>query len=120
MLRGIRETREDVFYASKANFYNSIPDKEKAHTTKAVVSLSDYWHLKGLFMKARRNPVYAMKNNHFHECLFNFLKHHTNINEFKFWSRLSDDEKRLTCKYFTLQENNINNNLSTNMVLVIV
>lgn len=85
-----------------SNFYDGKTNKQIAYTTRSVANLSEMWHLKTKFLEAKRDPVYAVTNTSFHKDILSFLEKFTNIGSFRFWIRLSEEQKLNLSKAFTL------------------
>ena len=100
-------------YRPLPNFYDSKSDKEKVYTNYAVNRLNDYWHLKGMFMRGKNDPIYAMTDSAFHAATYNFLTRYTFISQHKFWRRLTPEQRLRLCKYFTLQEDALKTTISS-------
>ena len=99
----MEEQKGTVFASnSTCNFYDGMTPKQMAYTTKSVANLSEMWHLKTKFLEAKRDPVYAVTNVTFHRDILSFLEKYTYIKNFRFWFRLSEEQKLSLSKAFTL------------------
>jgi hypothetical protein len=89
----------------KDTFYNNANNGQINKFNKAMRNLSDFIVLKGLFMKADNDKIWAATNEEFHYNIMNFLHNHTNIKRYRFWNDLNENQRLYLCRSVTFHEN---------------
>lgn len=105
----ITTTAEGYPIIEKDTFYNNAGNGQINKFNKAMRNLSDFIELKGLFMKANRDKIWAATDEDFHSTIMNFLNNHTNIKRHRFWKDLNENQRMYLCRSVTFHENNDEN-----------
>ena len=89
----------------KESFYVNAANGQINKFNQAMKNLTDFMELKGLFMKAENNKIWAATDEDFHRSIMNFLSNHTNIKRCRFWKDLNENQKLYLCRSVTFHEN---------------